>query len=80
MCLLDIPNHVREAVEFGVHHGVAMALAIMQLHFGGNLRNTIGLLEGSMTEDLDRLMDDFDVDVNVVLGEVFVEVITCGLF
>jgi hypothetical protein len=26
--LLDIPDHVREVVEFGVHEGVVMTLAI----------------------------------------------------
>lgn len=46
LCLLDIPDHVREAVEFGVHRGMEVALAFAQLHFGGNLHSAIGPPEG----------------------------------
>jgi hypothetical protein len=37
LCLIDISDRVRAAVELGVQRGVAMALAIAQLHFSGNL-------------------------------------------
>lgn len=50
----------------------------MQLHFGGELRNAIGLPEGMMSEDLDHLTDDFDAATNIVLGEVSVEGIIHG--
>jgi hypothetical protein len=35
--LIDISDRVRAVVELRVHRGVAMALAITQLHLGGNL-------------------------------------------
>lgn len=73
LCLLDIPNHVCEAMEFEVYQGVVVAHAIVQLHFGGNLRDTIGLTDGSMVVDLDLLIGDFNAAVNVVLGVVSVE-------
>lgn len=63
---------------FWVHHSVVVALSIVQLHFGGELRNAIGLPEGMMSEDLDHLTDDFDAATNIVLGEVSVEGIIHG--
>jgi hypothetical protein len=39
--LLNIPNGVREAVEFGIHRGTIMVLVIVQLHTGSDLHNTI---------------------------------------
>jgi hypothetical protein len=50
-----------------------VALAIARLHFGGDLRSAIGLPEGSVAKDLDRLTDDFDATTNAILGEVFME-------
>lgn len=73
MRLLDIPDHVHEVVEFGICYGVEVDLVIAQLHFGGELCNGVGFLEGTMVEDLEHLTDDFDVTANVMLGEVFVE-------
>jgi hypothetical protein len=73
LCLLDILNHVCEVVEFRVHRGAAVALFIAQLHFNGNLRDAIDLLDGSMMVDLDLLTGDFNSVVNVVLGVVSVE-------
>jgi hypothetical protein len=46
-------------MEFGVHQGTTVALAIAQLHFGGNLRGAIILLDGSTTSDLDILTGGF---------------------
>lgn len=66
-------------MEFGVHSGAMVALAITQLHFGGGLRNVVGLSESMMSEDIDCLADDFDATMNVVLGEVSVEEIIHGL-
>lgn len=77
--LLDILEHVREVVEFGVHRGAAKALAIVQLHFGGKLHVAIGLPTGSMAVDLDLLIGDFDATSNAVLEVVSVEEIIHGL-
>jgi hypothetical protein len=43
LCLLGITDCVREVVEFGVHWGAVVALAIAQLHFDGNLRDAIDM-------------------------------------
>lgn len=67
LCILDISDRVCEAVRFGV------ALAIAQLHFGGNLHDAIGLPNGSSVADLDLLVCDFNADVNTVLGVVSIE-------
>lgn len=71
--LLNISKRVHNAVEFSIRRDTVVALAIVQLHTSSNLRSAIGLPEGSSTEDLDRLVGEFDTAVNVVLGEVFVE-------
>lgn len=68
MRLLDALNRVCEAMEFGVHQGTIVALAITQLYFGGNLHDTIGLPAGSTPTTLDLLSGDFDAATNVVLG------------
>jgi hypothetical protein len=68
MCLLDVLNCVREAMEIGVHRGAIVALAITQLYFGGNLHDTIGLPTGSTPMTLDLMSGDFDDAMNVVLG------------
>lgn len=73
MCLLDIPDCVCEAMEFGVLWGTAVAITIVQLHFGGNICDTIGLPNGSSVADLDLLIGDFDADANTILGVVPVE-------
>lgn len=47
-----------------------MTLAIVLLHFGGNFRDAISLLEGSSMADLDLLLGDFKAAANVVLRVV----------
>lgn len=56
-----------------VHQGALVALTTTQLHFVGNLRDAIGLLDGSTVVDLYFLTCDFDVFVSVVVGVVSVE-------
>jgi hypothetical protein len=43
---MDIPNHVRDAVELGIHRGVAVALTVEQVHLGHTHHHLVGLLEG----------------------------------
>jgi hypothetical protein len=43
--LLDIPNHVRDAVELGIHRGAAVALMVAQVRLGHVLHHLIGLPE-----------------------------------
>jgi hypothetical protein len=77
--LLDIPEHVHEAVEFGIHRGVASAFTIVQLHYGVRLHGIVGLPTGTTSADLELLTSDFDATTNVVLGVVLVEEIFCNL-
>jgi hypothetical protein len=77
--LLNIPDGVHKAVEFGIHQGTVMVLVIVQLHNGSDLHSAISLPEGSSVEDLDYLAGEFDVVTNVVLGEVSVEEIIHSL-
>jgi hypothetical protein len=39
LCLLDILDCFQEDVEFGIHHGTMVDLAIAHLHFVGELYN-----------------------------------------
>lgn len=66
-------------MELEVHRGVAIALAIAQLHFAGNLRDAIGPPVRSTTVDLDLLAGDLDAAVNAVLRVLSVEEIICVL-
>jgi hypothetical protein len=77
--LLYIADHVREAMEFGVHRDAVVALATAQLHFGDNLNSAVGLPDGSTVKNHGHLMDDFDVVANAILGEVSEEEIIGGL-
>lgn len=73
MCLLDLPYRVCEVMGFRVQWGAAVALAIAQLHFSGNLHDAMGLPDGSTVVDLYLLTCDFDGATNVVLRVVSVE-------
>jgi hypothetical protein len=76
--LLDILDCVCEAMELGVHRGVAMALAITQHHFSCNLSDDISLPARSTMADLDLLAGEFYVATNIVLGVVSMEEIIYG--
>jgi hypothetical protein len=56
--LLDIPEHVRGAVEHGVHCGAAVALVATQVWSGHELRFLIGFLEGEGVANHERLVED----------------------
>ena len=79
LCLLDISDHVHKAIELRVHQGAVMALAIVQLHFSGNLCDVVGLPIGSIVADLDLLTGDLGATVNAVIGVVSVEEIISGI-
>jgi hypothetical protein len=50
--LLDVPAMRARPWSSGLHRGMAMALATMQLHFNGNYQNVIGPLEGSLAANM----------------------------
>jgi hypothetical protein len=52
--LLDIPNRVRDTVEFGVHHGAAVALMVAQVQLGHVLHHLVVLSEGQELANHDR--------------------------
>jgi hypothetical protein len=65
-------------MELRIHRGVAVALAIAQLHFCGNFHNAIGLHEGSLAIVLDLLSGDFGAVANAILGGGVVEEVVCN--
>jgi hypothetical protein len=69
-CLLDIPNRVRDAVEFGVHHGVAVALTVAQVWSGHMLHQSVGLPEGQELANHDGSREDFDEAADAVVDLV----------
>jgi hypothetical protein len=68
--LLDILDHVRDAVEYGVHRGAAVAQATAQVRSGHELRFLIGFPEGEGATDHERLVEDFDKATSAVTAEV----------
>lgn len=71
--LLDIPEHVREVVEFGIHRGAVTTFAIAQLHCGDRLHEVHGLPTETTSVNLEHLTSRFDVVTKSVLGMVSVE-------
>ena len=58
--LYDVPNHIREVALHGVHHGVAMALAVAQARSGHELRLLPhGFLATEHPKDHECLVKDF---------------------
>lgn len=68
--LLDIPNRVRVTVEFGIHRGAAVALAVAQVRTGFELRHLVGFSEGKAAADHDELIEGFDDAANAVVAKV----------
>jgi hypothetical protein len=68
--LLDVPERVRDAVEYGVHRGAAVAQAAAQVRSGHELRFLIGFPEGEGATDHERLIEDFDEAADAVTAEV----------
>jgi hypothetical protein len=70
--LLNVPEHVRDAVEYSVHRGAAVALMLMvtRLRSGHELRFLIGFPEGEGVADHERLVEDFDEATDAMIAEV----------
>jgi hypothetical protein len=68
--LLDIPEHVRDVVEYGVHHGAIIALAAAHVRSGHELRYLVGFPEGEGVANHERLIKDFAKAANAVAAEV----------
>ena len=81
--LLDIPNRVRDAVEFGVHRGAAVALTVAHVRSGHVLHHLVGLPEGQELANHDGSREDFeeaaDAVVDLVPAEGIIEEATGGL-
>jgi hypothetical protein len=81
--LLDIPNRIRDAVEFGVHHGAAVALTMAQVQSGHVLHHLVGLSASQELANHDGSREDFNEAVDVVTdlipAEGIVEEATRGL-
>jgi hypothetical protein len=72
-CLLDIPEHVRDAVEYGVHRGAAVALAVDQVWSSHELHFLADFSDGEEVVDHERLIEDFDEAMDAIVTEVPVE-------
>jgi hypothetical protein len=68
--LLDVPEHVRDAMEYDVHRGAAVALMATQLQSGHELLFLIGFLEGERVAGHERLIEDFDEAADAITAEV----------
>jgi hypothetical protein len=67
---LDIPNHVRDVVELGIHRGAALAPTVAQVRSGHALHHLVGLLEGQELADLDGSREDFDEAADIIVDLV----------
>jgi hypothetical protein len=68
--LLDIPEHVRDAVEHGVYRGAAFALVVTQVRSVHELHHLVDFLEGEGVADYEGLVEDFDEAVDAITTEV----------
>jgi hypothetical protein len=68
--LLDISERIRDVVEYGIHRGVAVALAAAQVWWGHELYFLVGFLKGEGVADHERLIEDFDEAADTVAAEV----------
>jgi hypothetical protein len=69
--LLDLPNHVRDAVELSIHCGVAVALMLAHVHSGHVLHHIVELADhGGSWEDFDEVANAI---VDLVPAEGVVE-------
>jgi hypothetical protein len=57
-------------VELGIHHGVVVALTMVQVCSGHALHHLVGLLEGQELIDHDGSWEDFDVVADAVVDLV----------
>jgi hypothetical protein len=69
-CLLDIPKHVRDVVEYGVHRGAIVALVAAQVRSSHELHYLVGFPEGEGVTNHERLIKDFAEAANAVATEV----------
>jgi hypothetical protein len=67
---LDIPEHIRDAVEHGVHCEVVVALAAAQVQSSHELHFLVGFSKGEGVADHERLVKDFDEAADAVAAEV----------
>ena len=78
-CLLDIPECVHEALEFGIHHGGVTTFPITQLCYDDRILDVDGLPIETTSMDLELLTSGFDAMKNIMLGVVSVDEIICDL-
>jgi hypothetical protein len=68
--LLDIPIHVRDMVELGIHRGATVALTMAWVCSGHVLHHLVGLLEGQDLANHDGSLEDFDEAVDAIVDLV----------
>ena len=74
--LQDIPNYVREVTGYGVHRGATVALAVVQILSGNDLRTLHPIFpEGEAREDFEELVDDLGVVATAIEEEVSLDAV-----
>ena len=72
--LQDIPNHVWEVADHGVHQGAAVAFAVVQTLSGNNLWALHPVFhEGEAREEFKELVDDLGVFATTIGEEVSID-------
>ena len=67
VCLHDVPNRAREIALHGVHHGVAVALAVAHIRSGHEVRLLPhGFPATDHPEDHENLVEDFSDATNTI--------------
>ena len=79
--LYDVPNHIREVVLHGVHHGAAMALAAAQAYSGHNLcLLPHGFLDVVHPREHEHLVEEFSSAANSVAFNTLADDIVSKVF
>jgi hypothetical protein len=67
---VDLPNHVRDAVELGIYRGTVVALTVAQVRSGHTLHHLVGLPEGQELDDHNGSREDFDEAAEAIVDLV----------
>jgi hypothetical protein len=68
--LLDLPNHIRDAVELGIQRGAVVVLTVVQVRSGHALHHLVGLPKGQELADHDGSREDFDKAADAIVNLV----------
>jgi len=79
--LQHIPNHVQQVTSHGIHHGAAIALAVVETQFENDLHTLHHVFpEGEAREDFEELINDLGMVATIIGEEVNVDTIISNIF